>query len=538
MSPCPSNTLPGLLEEKALVNPSAPALEYINQIITYEELYARSLRLAAGLKDCGIGPGDRVAIWLPNVPAYVELCFALAWLGAVAVAVNTRYRTLEVEDIVGRSGAKMLAFWPGFKDIDFLRILGDIQTAALSSLEKVVVYGEGNPKSGRAESILGRQAVFYDELASFPPLEACLATYETPCNIFTTSGTTKTPKFVLHKQGALAHHARDVARGFGFDQPGTVTLQVLPLCGVFGWGQTLGALAGGGKILVRPLFDPKEAGEDILRYQVTHVMATDDMLARLIAARTEDHPFPGLKMCGFAAFSPNLENFLKEAKRRGVPIAGLYGMSEIMSLFSVQRQHDPIETRGEAGGYPVSAEAQVRVCDPESGTILSAGQSGEIEIKGPSLMMGYDGDPEATAEIFRKDGFLRTGDVGHIREDGSFVFEARVGDVLRLAGFLVSPVEIEASIECHPQVAAAQVVGVTTPKGHKAFAFVIPRVGEILDEESLKAHCRERMANYKVPIRFVALSSFPVAESANATKVQRKNLRDRAQKMVEQLGPD
>ena len=526
-------TLTGLLAERVTACPEAPALEYRDSIMTYMELEIRSRRVAQGLRDRGLGPGDRVALWLPNVPAYVVLCFALARLGAIAVAVNTRYRSMEVEDIVARSGARMLVFWPGFKDIDFVGILGGLNPQALASLETVVLYGEGPDQGKRPDPVLGRPSMAYALLETSPPMKEDFATPETPCNIFTTSGTTKAPKFVLHKQGGLAQHARDTARGFGFDRPGAVTLQALPLCGVFGWGQTLAALAGGGKILVRPLFDAQKAGDDIITNRVTHVMASDDMFARILEARMEERPFPSLKVCGFAAFSPNLDTFLSEAERRGLPLVGLYGMSEVMSLFSVQRLDDPVKRRCAAGGYPVSAETRVRVRDPETGEILPPGRSGEIEIQGPSLMARYDGNPEATAEAFTEDGFLRSGDAGYLREDGSFVFETRMGDVLRLAGFLVSPTEIEAYIERHPQVAAAQVVGVTTSKGPRAFAFVIPRAGAQMDEEKIRAHCRQGMANYKVPIRFVAVEAFPVTLSANATKVQRNKMRDQAQEMVD-----
>jgi fatty-acyl-CoA synthase len=511
------NTLTGLLTEIAAANPEACALEYRDSFLSYRELEAQS---------------RRVAVWLPNVPAYVVLCFALARLGAIAVAVNTRYRSMEVEDIVGRSGAKVLVLWPGFKGIDFIEILEGVNPAALSSLERVVVYEEGRGR-GPADTVLGRPGLAYGELEGSPPHQEVLAGPETPCSIFTTSGTTKAPKFVLHKQEALARHARDVARAFGFDQPGTTTLQALPLCGVFGWGQTLGALAGAARILVRPLFDPMEAGGDIIAHRVTHLMATDAMFARTLETRTEEHPFPSLKVCGFAAFSPNLDTFLMDCDRRGLPIAGIYGMSEVMSLFSIQRPSDPIERRGAAGGYPVSPEARVRVRDPETGAILPPGRSGEIEIKGPSLMVRYDGNPEATAEVFTEDGFLRTGDAGYVRGDGSFVFETRMGDVLRLAGFLVSPGEIEAFLEGHPQVAAAQVVGVNTPKGPRSLAFLIPEPMVGLDEEVLRAYCREGMANYKVPLRFVAVEAFPVTVSANATKIQRQKLRDLAQQIVD-----
>src|SRR5215207_5363110 len=163
-----------LLADVADATPDAPAFIHGERRLSFAELLDCAARAAQGLSDLGVGPGDRVALWLPNIPAYPILYFACARLGAIAVAVNTRYRAVEVADIVGRSGAKVLACAPGFRRIDFLSIL-----AAVERLRRVP----------------------FERVLSRPPIGANHAAPNAPCNIFTTSGTTSAPKFVLHRQG-------------------------------------------------------------------------------------------------------------------------------------------------------------------------------------------------------------------------------------------------------------------------------------------------------------------------------------------------
>src|SRR5882724_11489769 len=206
-----------LLTHWAEATPEASAFLHGETTVSFAELHERGLRAAQGLADLGIGPGDRVALWLPNMPAYPILYFACARLGAIAVAVNTRYRAVEVADIVGRSGAKVLACAPGFRRIDFLSILADVEPAALERLAAIIVIGEEPATAPTAIERLRR--VPFERLLSRPPIGANHAAPNAPCNIFTTSGTTSAPKFVLHRQGAIATHAQQVARAFGFDAP-------------------------------------------------------------------------------------------------------------------------------------------------------------------------------------------------------------------------------------------------------------------------------------------------------------------------------
>src|SRR3954467_13620405 len=268
-----------LLAEWAEQTPDAPALLHGERTISFAELHEQSLRVACGLADLGVMPGDRVALWLPNVPAYPILYFACARLGPTPAACNTVYRAFEVADIVGRSGAKVLACAPAFRRIDFLSILAEVEPAALDRLAAIVIVGDEPPTAPPAIEQLRR--VPYERLLSRPRHGANHAAPNAPCNIFTTSGTTSAPKFVLHRQGAIATHAQEVARAFGFDAPETLTLSILPLCGVFGFNQTLTTLAAGKPSVLVESYEIEEIARLIERHRPTTLFGSADMIARL-----------------------------------------------------------------------------------------------------------------------------------------------------------------------------------------------------------------------------------------------------------------
>ena len=509
-----------------------PAVIYGERVLSYGDLAARSRRLARGLADLGIGAGDRVAFWLPNTPDYLALLVACARLGAITVAVNTRFREAEVGDIVGRSGARALVLWPSFLGIPFLDILASIDRVQLAGVETLILYGEPGDPAPRVLPDVGRRSVAVAALAERPAMRATGPADNSGCAIFTTSGTTRAPKFVLHGQHGVATHAVDVARACGYDRPGTAGLLAVPLCGVFGFSQALATLAGGGVMIMTPTFEAEVAARLIHRHQVTHTNGGDDMVGRLLDAMPGERPFPSLDGIGYAAFNSALADLPVRAERRGLRLFGLYGMSEVLALFARQPLALPVELRSRAGGIPVARVARVRARDPESGKVLEHGEAGELEVRGPSLMLSYFGDPAATKAAFTEDGFLRTGDLGYTEDDGGFVFLARIGDVLRLGGFLVAPAEIESTLLEVPGIADAQTVAVATPAGTRPVAFVIVRPGATLDEAAAIAHCRARIAKYKVPARIVCLDAFPVTQSANCTKIQRAKLRAMAEEAM------
>jgi fatty-acyl-CoA synthase len=519
-------TLAAFLDGVTSRGAPGPALFDRDRPIAYAALADEAARVAAGLHSIGIAEGDRVALWLPNLPAWLATFFACARLGAIAVSVNTRYKSHEVQDIVGRAGCKAIVFWPGFRNVDFTGILAECDPTALATLAHVVAYAEGDERV--PDRVHGRPVVAYEALAGREPLREEVGRPDSGCVIFTTSGTTKAPKFVLHDQRTIVRHAHDVARGFGYEAPDTRVLITAPLCGVYGFTNAVGALAAGAPLVMVPTFDGAECAQAVLHHRVTHTHATDEMIGRMLEAVPGNPVFPSARFFGYAAFSAAYPDLPQRATARGLTLVGLYGMSEVHALMAVQSPSAPFAERILAGGKCVAPGGRVRARDPESGALQPHGTPGELELKVPSVMIGYFNDPAATRAAFTDDGYFRTGDLGYSTADDAFVFLTRLGDAFRLAGFLVSPAEIEDVLQQHPAVAGAQVVGVDTPGGSRAFAFVIVAPGMAFDEAALIEHCAARIARFKVPVRVQRIDAFPVTPGANATKIQKAKLRELA----------
>ncbi|HYG85430.1 MAG TPA: AMP-binding protein [Azospirillum sp.] len=521
-------TLPSLAARLARERPGGTAFIDGDRRWTYAEFEAETRRAAAWLAGHGVGKGDRVAVWLPNGVTWLALLFGLARLGAVVMSVNTRFRSSELEYVLKRSRAAHLILQPGFRRIDFQAIVGGLDPAALPDLRSVVVVGPADA----ADRILDRPtaALRLDEDRDVP---ADAAEPDLPCILFTTSGTTKGPKLVIHPQRTLVFHSGHVGARWGLDRPGACLLGMLPFCGVFGLNGTLAAFAAGAPVVVLDTFDAERAATLIQEHGVTHTFGSDEMYRRLLQVRPGERPFPSARLFGFAAFQPGAADLAVEAWRRGVPMVGLYGSSEVQALFAVQPESLPFDERIRGGGQPsAGAHAAVRVRDVAGGDLLPPGVTGEIEIASPGNFVGYLDDTEATAEALLPDGFFRTGDIGYLRPDGSFVFETRKGDAIRLGGFLVNPTEIEDVLKGLDGIADAQVVAVPVGTDLKSVAFIIPQPAAAFDAEAVIAQARARMAGFKVPYRVWPMEAFPTTESANGTKIQRARLRAMAERRL------
>jgi fatty-acyl-CoA synthase len=519
------DTFPALLAHR--VNSAAPALIERGRALSFRELAEESRRVAQGLRALGVQPGDCVALWLPNVAAWLAVFLACAQLGAIAVSVNTRFRSHELADLLQRSRSRVLVFWPGFKGIDFPGILAACDARALANLEVLVAYDEtGTPT---APAMLGKRALSYMSLAGSAPLPENRAAPAAGCVIFTTSGTTKAPKLVLHDQRTVIRHAFDVVKGFSID-PAAAVLLAPPLCGVFGFCSAMASLAASRPLVMAPAWNAEQAARDIVAHRVTHANGTDEAIAQLLHC---DADFSGVRFFGYAAFNPSQGDIVQRAAARGLKLVGLYGASEIQALFARQDEDAPATERMLAGGRPVSPAARVRVREPETRALLPHGAAGELEFLAPaSRMAEYHGDPGATADAVDADGYYRSGDLGYTLADGRFVFLARMGDALRLGGFLVSPAEIESVVQEAPGIAACQVVAVPRPEGLVPVAFVILREGAALDAAAVIAHTASRLARYKVPRHVLPLDAFPVTPGANATKIQKGKLREIAEALL------
>ena len=510
-----------------MLQKARPTLIYGEVRIGADALEQAVAGFAAGLYQLGVRRGDRVALWLPNCPAWLVAHLGASRIGAMTVAVNTRFKSAEVEDVLTRSGATVLLYWPGFLGIDFDAILAAVHADALSGLRCVIVYKED--QSATSARIHNKPAFAYEQVvkaavnADVPigqPADGCI--------MFTTSGTTGQPKLALHNQASITCHADEVALAFGYDQARTTLLQALPFCGTFGHAQAMAVLRAGGTLVLMPAFDLQRALTLIERYQVSALNGADTMFEDIWREGREQR-LASVHGGGFAAFAtPDPLEFVTRAETYGLELFGLYGMSEVQALFARQRPGAPPSERAHGGGLPISPAAAFRICDPDSDAVLPLGEAGELQLRGPSLFTEYFGNPAATAAAITADGFLRTGDLACDEGDGRFRYLARMGDSLRLGGFIASPAEIEAYVERAPSVAHCQVVGVDTPRGTRPVAFVITRAGQPFDEAALLAHCVQGLAKFKVPVRFIALDAFPMTMSANGEKIQRVKLRDMA----------
>lgn len=525
-----AGTLNELLDARVADGGDEPALIQGDTRITYAEVAARVRRVAAGLARLGIGPGDRVAVWLGNDPAWIELEFALARLGAVAVAINTKYRRHEVEDIVGRSGARALVLPPTLGEIDCLALIADCDDEALAALETLVLVGD----APAADRCAGRSLLSYAALDAHGEHARDEGTPDAPCMIFTSSGTTSAPKLVTHRQAALVHHALAAADAFGYrGAADTVVLAMLPYCGVFGFNTVMGAFAAGRPTVLLPAFEAGAAVAAIERHGVTHTNGADEMFRRILDAAEPVSRIATLREGAFANFSADAAALVDRAHALGIKLFQTYGASEVQALMVYAAAGSGPERWAVGGGTPSSPDTRVRVRDTETGRLLGPGESGEIEVGGPHVMVGYLGNDEANAKTFTDDGFVRTGDLGYMESGDTFVYLARLGDTLRLGGFLVNPREIEAYLESFDAIDQAQVVAVDTERGPRPVAWVIVPAGHHLDADSIIAACQADMAKYKVPVRLIETEAFPTTPSANGVKIQKAKLRERAQAEID-----
>lgn len=526
-------TLPALLEWLAAGRGGETCLVDGDVRTSYDRLDDRSRRLAAGLASLGVERGDVVAVWLPNTTAWVELEFAAARLGALVLSVNTKLRSHDVQELLQQAQAKVLVLWPSFRGIDFLGMLDRVAEAVPPSLEQLVLLGDPVPPEAVPASLRALARPYEDVLLA-EPHHATAALPELASNAFTSSGTTSAPKLVLQTQEALVRHAHAVADAFGYRSDETVVLGMLPFCGVFGFNTLTAALAAGRPLVVQAAFDAEEAVALIERHRVTHTNGADEMLRRILAVAEPASRISSLREAGFASFGGDPHALVADGEAIGVRLFQTYGSSEVQALMCHPAPDADVERRSIGGGVPVSPRISVRVRDLDTGELVPDGEEGEIEIAGPNVSVGYLHQPEATARSRTDDGYFRTGDLGRRQPGPDLVYLARLGDALRLGGFLVGPREVEAYLETLPGVLAAQVVGVRGAEGDIAVGFVVGDGSEELAEEDLLSRCRADLARFKVPRRVLVVDEFPTTRSANGDKVQRVRLRETAAALLEE----
>lgn len=504
--------------------PHAVAFVFDDAPVTIAEFELRVQAAKIWLQEMRLQRGDVIALWMVNRLEWFVLLFAAARLGVMIVAVNTRYRSEELSHILRSSGARFLFTQSSYKKIDFLSIVGQLAPSEIPDLEQIVLIGE---QTLNQSTLAWPVSVFNPQMSALAPLLDDSNPSDTVL-LFPTSGTTKAPKLVMHPQLTIADHARRCSVAYELNHQDASLLLMLPVCGVFGLNASLAALAASAPVIVQETFDANEAGRLIKDYEITHTFGSDEMFNRLCEVYDEACPFPSLRLCGFGAFTSSFTDSANDCWARGVPLHGMYGSSEVLAIFSGQPQYLSQEQKIEGGGRPVAgSEAKIRIRDTHTGEILPHGQSGEIEILAPSLFTGYFKNSEDTARAFR-DGYFVTGDLGHLRPDGTLVYETRLGDAMRLGGHLVSPLEIEELLKKMVGVTDAHVVQTMIDGQPRPVAFIITEAGLHLDLDQMTLKLKQSVAGYKVPARIWVVEEFPQTQGPNGLKSSRVKLREMA----------
>jgi fatty-acyl-CoA synthase len=486
-----------------------PALVTTDCTFNRAQLREAAYAATVGLSALGLKRGDAMAVWLPNGPAWMQLLCAAAHIGVLVVPISTRYKAPEVRHLLEVSQARAIFTPRRFLETDYGDIALALQ-AELTSLHQVVALDDCDRFIKFAQSA-GVSAA--PEAGQGHDLLCC----------FSTSGTTGFPKLAAHDHASIVRHAQHVSRALDIRAADAV-LCVLPLFGVFGFMTALGALAGRAACVLVPVFDASEAAHLIERHEITLVVGADAMFDAML--QVPDVNFSSLRHGVQADFVGLTLQVTERADALKCRFTGTYGSSECFSLMAFHPWEAPATQRAKAGGIPIDPLIAVRVVDPESGEPLGEGHAGELHIRGPNVLASYLNNPQATAKAFTDDGWFRTGDLAHLEGSG-FVYLARMGDSLRLRGFLVNPAEIESGLMQHAQVHGAQVVGVNVPgEGDVAVAYVLCDASAT--EVQLLTYCRERMAGYKVPRRIIAIDAFPALNGPNGNKIQKRVLRDMA----------
>lgn len=511
-----NTTIPAMISHAAQRYRGQVAIEDGEVQLTYEQLDELRLQVARALMALGIQPGDRVAIWAPNCYEWVAAALGIHSAGAVLVPINTRMKGMEVGDVLEQSGAKLLFCIGEFLGSDYPAMLTGHTPETMQHL--VVLRGQSTADQLDWAAFL--------EQSQDVPLESAQARAEqvkpeSLSDLMFTSGTTGRPKGVMTAHGqnlrAFAYWSENV----GLSE-GDRYLIISPFFHSFGYkAGWIAALIRGATILPHQVFDAGEVLERISRDKINVLPGPPTLYLSMLAhPQLADYDLSSLRVAvtGAAAIAPSLvERMWSELGFKVVVTA--YGLTESCGLATMCLPSDDATTIATTCGRAVPG-VELRIVDGDNRE-LPAGQPGEVLIRGYNVMQGYFGDEASTQEAVDADGWLRTGDVGVLNEQGYLQITDRIKDMYIVGGFNCYPAEIEQVLLTHPAIAQVAVVGQPDERlGEVGKAFVVLRNKAALTAEELTAWARERMANYKVPREVEFLSELPTNASGKVLRYQ------------------
>lgn len=491
-------TLASLLARAATTDPGRIYLRYQDRDIPVAQVDSDAESLAAAWANLGVQAGDRIALVLPPRPEFAVAMFAAAKLGAQVVPLNPRASTVDLQYMLRQSGASCAVTIERAFGLDYLEIFEDLMPQ-LPELQYVVTVGE--------EDLWYDDRIFqYEDLLSSgagrdydPAAEGEPASADDTFALVYTSGTMGKAKAVELSHANLLTAAAGTAEGLELG-PDDRVVGVSALFHVFGLGPgLLSTLLAGSSLVLHDDAGAAATLDDAERHRATvHYGIPTLFMEELREQRARPRDLSSLRLALLAGAPVGDELVREVADAFGVTVSTAYSLTEAGSTATMARPSDPADKRQFTVGRPIPGTT-IRILDPD-GQPLPEESVGEIRIQGPGVMRGYYRQPNETAAAFDDDGFLLTGDLGILDEDGFLHLVGRTKDVIIRSGFNVYPREVEARIESHPAVKEVAVLGIADPLlGEAICACIVPVEGAIVSEPEILDWSRETLADHKVP---------------------------------------
>jgi fatty-acyl-CoA synthase len=489
---------------------------------TYAELNGDVDALAAGLLAAGIARGDRVGIWAPNCPEWVLVQYATARIGAILLNINPAYRSHELEYVLNQAGVRRLFTVEEFKGSDYAGMVTEVSPRC-SSLEETTYIG-----SRQWEELLatGRRA----DPAEVRDAQAALSP-DDPINIQYTSGTTGFPKGATLSHRNILNNGYFVGELLGYTEQDRICVPV-PFYHCF--GMVMGNLAatshGACVVIPAPGFDPGATLRAASQERCTSLYGVPTMFIGVLS----EPDFAGFDLSamrtGIMAGSPCPVEVMKQVTQWAPEVSICYGMTETSPVSTQTRTDDSLDRRVGTVGR-VHPHVEVKVVAPESGETVPRGTPGELCTRGYSVMLGYWEEPAKTAEAIDADGWMHTGDLAVMDDEGYLSITGRIKDMVIRGGENIYPREIEEFLYTHPDVLDAQVIGVPDEKyGEELMAWLRMREGAApLDAAAVREFCAGKLAHYKIPRYVHVVEDFPMTVTGKVRKVE---MRERAAEIL------
>jgi fatty-acyl-CoA synthase len=482
---------------------------------TYSQLRQDVRRLASGLLAAGLRRGDRVGVWSPNRWEWTLVQFATAEIGVVLVTINPAYRAHELEFVVNQAGMRWVFAAERFKDTDYARILADA-AASCPGLERVALFGT----EGFAE-------LFAEDDRNVDAVARVLSPHD-PINVQYTSGTTGRPKGATLSHGNILNNGYFVGELLAYTDADRVCIPV-PFYHCF--GMVMGNLAclthGSAMVIPAPSFDPAATLAAVQSESCTSLYGVPTMfIAELALDEFDSFDLSSLRT-GIMAGSPCPEQIMRQVVSRMhmAQVSICYGMTETSPVSTQTRTDDPIELRVGTVGR-VGPHLEIKIIDAGTGEAVERGAVGELCTRGYSVMLGYWDQPEKTAEVLDADGWMHTGDLAIMDDDGYVQITGRSKDMVIRGGENIYPREVEEFLYTHPDVRDAQVIGVPDEKyGEELMAWIVLRDGvSDLTANDVRAFAADKLARQKIPRYVRTIDEFPMTVTGKVRKVELREM--------------